>query len=288
MKEKKSLRRRVGELLELNALFWNVVIKYKVLYFYARLTNRSARKTILFYPDKPQPFHVLYKICHILGYKITNDLNVKADLVVHFGDATVRAADLALVALSKTQKVLNLDCNDISKEHVDKIFKEVFGYGTIIDPRTYSGKCVKKSNGNAKHDGVIIDCPAQPEEGYVYQRIINNQYDDMVLDDRAPVINNKIVFVYKKYRGIDTRFSNINASAQLVETKDAFSAEESAKILSFSKKMGLDYGELDILRDRDDGRIYIVDVNNTPAGPPNHIPKEEYQVALLTLAKNFQ
>ena len=28
--------------------------------------------------------------------------------------------------------------------------------------------------------------------------------------------------------------------------------------------MGMDYGELDILRDNDNGKIYIVDANKTP------------------------
>ena len=31
--------------------------------------------------------------------------------------------------------------------------------------------------------------------------------------------------------------------------------------------MGLDWGGLDVLRDRADGRIYVVDVNKTDVGP---------------------
>jgi hypothetical protein len=30
--------------------------------------------------------------------------------------------------------------------------------------------------------------------------------------------------------------------------------------------MGVDYGELDVLRDVEDGRLYVVDVNDTPSG----------------------
>lgn len=51
--------------------------------------------------------------------------------------------------------------------------------------------------------------------------------------------------------------------------------------------MGLDWGELDILRNKDDGRAYIVDVNNTPAGPPNHLSKEDKERALQQLATTF-
>ena len=46
-----------------------------------------------------------------------------------------------------------------------------------------------------------------------------------------------------------------------------FSADELAMIARFNARMGLDWGGLDILRDRADGRIYIVDVNKTDLGP---------------------
>ena len=55
-------------------------------------------------------------------------------------------------------------------------------------------------------------------------------------------------------------------------------------MLRFARALGIDYGELDILRDRDDGRIYIVDVNNTPFGPPNHLPWSDSRRAVRRLA----
>lgn len=288
MKEKRSPRRVAAELLESNTIFWTVVLRYKILYLQALLTKTSKPKTVLFYPEKPKPFHVLYKIFHILGYKITTDLNIKADLVIHFNDTTTRELDPVLVNLGRQQKVVNINCNDISKKNVDKVFESVFGYGSIIDPATYSGKCVKKSDDNAKHDGVIIECPAEPEKGFVYQKIINNQDGDIVLDLRAPVINNKIPFVYKKYRSASRRFENINISVAMVPVEEVFTPQEVKNILAFSKQFGLDYGELDILRDNGDGKLYIVDVNNTPSGPPNHIPKDQYKLAINEIARTFQ
>jgi hypothetical protein len=53
-----------------------------------------------------------------------------------------------------------------------------------------------------------------------------------------------------------------------------------------ARKMGIDYGEFDILRDKD-GRIYVVDVNNTPWGPPNGLPEFESNIALKRLVKSF-
>jgi hypothetical protein len=51
--------------------------------------------------------------------------------------------------------------------------------------------------------------------------------------------------------------------------------------------MGLDYGELDVLRDLGDRRIYVVDVNPTPDGPPNHIGAADSEIALARMADAF-
>jgi hypothetical protein len=38
-------------------------------------------------------------------------------------------------------------------------------------------------------------------------------------------------------------------------------------LLRFCAAIALDYGELDVLRDNDSGRIYVVDANRTPIRP---------------------
>jgi hypothetical protein len=286
MREDKSLRRILAETRE-KLSFGVAVVKYKIFYVKAIFLGKSKKKTVLMYPQKPRSFHILYKIFHILGYRITSNPNAKADIVIHFEDTTLKRPDSALAWLGRRQKVLNIDCADISKEHVDKILKEVFGYGAMIDPRVYSGKCVKKSNDNAKHDGKIINCPTEPEKGFVYQMVINNQYEDLVLDLRASILNDEILFTYEKYRPVDKRFGNVNTVVKMVDTDKVFDLGEIRNIILFCKKFGLDYGELDILRNRDDNKLYIVDVNNTPSGPPNHISKIEYKLALTKLAGAF-
>jgi hypothetical protein len=62
--------------------------------------------------------------------------------------------------------------------------------------------------------------------------------------------------------------------------------KELEQILYLARKMGVDYGEFDVLRDKDK-RIYVVDVNNTPAGPPNGLPEGEVKAALERLVKSF-
>lgn len=46
------------------------------------------------------------------------------------------------------------------------------------------------------------------------------------------------------------------------------SKEEQTRIARFAAAMRLDFKGLDVLRDRGDGRIYIVDANKTDTGPP--------------------
>ena len=48
--------------------------------------------------------------------------------------------------------------------------------------------------------------------------------------------------------------------------------------------MHLDWGGMDVLRDKGDGRIYVVDVNKTDMGPPIalSIADKSKSVAILT------
>ena len=67
---------------------------------------------------------------------------------------------------------------------------------------------------------------------------------------------------------------------------EIFSADEIAAIGRFCAAMRLDWGGLDILRDRADGRIYVVDVNKTDVGPviALSLPEKLRSVALLASA----
>jgi hypothetical protein len=85
------------------------------------------------------------------------------------------------------------------------------------------------------------------------------------------VILGHIPFVYLKRRPLATRFSNENSSASLHPADGIISTDEQAKLVAFADAMHMQFGEMDVLRDRSDGRVYVVDANRTPAGPPNHI-----------------
>ena len=251
-----------------------------------------SRPTVLFYPDLPRrEHHAIYKICYLLGYRMTNALQDKFDIAISWEDTTLKVIDPRLSDLAKSREVINLRCVDIGKRHVAAVFQEVFGYTSEIDPLTFQGKCVRKSTENAVHDGKIIDCPiAVKEEGFIYQRLIDNHFkDEMFYDIRVYISKKKIPFVFRKYRKADDRFYSYPKADLMLDVGKFFSDEEIAKILIFAERMGLDYGELDVLRDGQNGKIYIVDVNNTPAGPrADRMSRKDFYTAVSTIADAFQ
>lgn len=257
-------------------------------------------KTILFYPDEPLNPFVIYKIVLYLGYRITANPSNRCDLAINWYNAMdgnpFIPPDPALAMLKRSRPsvtVLNVNCADVSKRRVNAVFEETFGYSLTIDPLTYTGKCVEKSNWNGLHVGHITECPTtQRKNDVVYQKLIcNDAKGGLVEDIRVPVFGSTIPFVYLKYRPLDNRLvdrSHTNKKAVIAELKEVLSEKESGKILEFCRRMGLDYGEVDVLRDRHEGRIYIVDVNNNPFGPPEPISQSDANTAIVRLAQAFE
>ena len=105
-----------------------------------------------------------------------------------------------------------------------------------------------------------------------------------LLDMRVPIINSEIPLLYLKHRKVTERFQNTTTRTELAELGEHLSDAEQEQVIEFAGKMKLEYGELDILRDLDDKRIYIIDVNNTPFGPPANISKKQGKEAVKILA----
>ncbi|PID93163.1 MAG: hypothetical protein CSA95_08715 [Bacteroidetes bacterium] len=129
----------------------------------------------------------------------------------------------------------------------------------------------------------------KPREGFIYQKFIHNETeDDQVVDLRVPIVKRTLDFAYVKYCPHAIRFTNDTAKTALKAIDTLFSKEEIEKINRYVAPIHLDYGELDILRDRDDHNIYIVDVNNTPQGPPKHLPAKDGRRVISPIAKAFE
>ncbi|HID96997.1 MAG TPA: hypothetical protein EYP57_02240 [Thermodesulfobacteriaceae bacterium] len=258
------------------------------------------RKQVLFFPDGHRPFHALCKALRFLGYRSTTDPGKNCNFAIRWWlafDGNPFAPEDSFDFLRKLKQkgvtVLNYNCNDISKEYVNEVFEKVFGYPIAVDPLAHHGKCVMKLNWNALHKGHVIDCPVQEvKNDVVYQKLVNNETDDGLVEDfRVPVFNGSTPFVYRKYRGVKDRLvdrDHTNTKAVIAEVEDVLTGDELEKIHRFCAEIGMDCGEVDVLRDKNDRRIYIVDANNTPSGPPSPITPKEARIAVMRLAQAFE
>ncbi len=264
-------------------------IKFAVQDFVFWIANGFKLPVVVAYPDFPSKRTTLYKIVKGQKMRLTNKLLVEPVCVVYFEDSTF-GTSTELRNKYPTQKILNEACTDISKYHVDALHKQVFGYSTIIDPMQYSGWVVEKSDLNAMHDGRLVQCPtAKSDEQAVYQILLNNQVaEDLVMDYRVPVVGNTIPLVYKKYKKVEVRFTNEVFKSELSDTAELFSMEEQQLLLQYAKTLGADFCEFDVIRNMDDQRIYIIDVNKTPYGPPARLPEQEVKKAVSLLKTAFK
>lgn len=248
------------------------------------------RDKIFFYPQKPNPRSVIYEIINILGLSITKRRKDNFQIAINWEDITFRKEYNFLEKINEEKLVINIKCKNISKKNVDKIFKETFGYSILINPSKNNGLCLVKNDLNAKHDGKIEETPIKEiNHNYVYQRIINNTNEKGdFYDIRVPIFQDYIPFVFVKTKANKTRFKDKYISATIHKTEEIFTTYEIKKINEFCLQIGMDYGELDILRDKENKRIYIIDANNTPWGPPSELSEKDSNWVLKEYAKAFE
>lgn len=242
----------------------------------AQRNGKDGPRRLLFFPEPPKPQTLISKVCAAEGWEIETDPGRPCDHALRWQDRTRVGAPRVLRALDAIVPVVNLACTDISKRAVDRAYHAAFGRSLLVDPTTTEGRLVEKSDRNARHDGRVVQGPVPRRRRRIYSRLVDNRVDgEQVEDLRVVVAMGEIPLVYAKRRPLASRFSNTNASAVLREPDDVLSTDEQARVLALARHLGLDLGELDVLRDRDDGLLYVVDVANTPFGPPNHIAEHE-------------
>ena len=253
--------RRIGlaeiaprELVGFTAYFAVVIAKGLVL----RL-RRPRRLAVWFAPDRPRPWYVIWSALTLAGIAIAPS-EAEATAGFYFEDVTVGEAP------HSQRRLLNADCRDISKSRVAQVFGRVAGYDLLLDPETYEGLAVEKSEGNGLHDGRLVMCPRARLVGRTYQRFVDTSRDGTAYDLRTTVIDRRPVCVLVKTKPASTSFSIHNRTVTYRELDEVFSPEEIDLLTRFAEAMALDWAALDVLRDAD-GRIYVVDVNKTDTGP---------------------
>jgi len=208
-------------------------------------------------------------MCEMAGYRTTNDITVAFNIAIKWFGETFTPAGEILRELSAVTHVINSGCDDISKTNVEAIHQALFGYGLMVDPTTYVGPAVMKANLNAQCRESVVTCPvAEAVPGFVYQRLIVTQPEPGEFEEyRVPITGSEIPCVVIKRRPVAQRFDRTAGYAELTSATDVFNAKEIGLLLEFCRRIGLEFGDLDVLRDRGDQRIHVIDANPTPGGP---------------------
>ncbi|MCH8491160.1 MAG: hypothetical protein LAT81_14695, partial [Oceanicaulis sp.] len=238
---------------------------------------------IAFAPGAPRPWFLIWAAARLSGLRPAHGRD-EADILFHFEDATQSARLQGWAGPG-----INLQCADISKSHVARVFEDVFGRALIVDPQTFDGPYVDKSETNAAHDGQVRTGPSAPANGRCYQRLIDTVGPDGMAEDlRCATVGGEIAAVFIKRRPVSRRFENHNAEVRLTTPDAAFSADERAQISRFCTALRLDWGGLDVLRDRATGEIWIVDANKTDMGPPVSLPLNDKLTAIWRIAAHLR
>ena len=232
-----------------------------------RLSGRPGPR-IAFVSDRPRPWYLIWAVMASMGARIVHD-PAKADIVMQFDDATISPKPSLPDFPGRMPRLVNINCQDVSKSAVARAFERAAGYSLVVDPATYRGAMVDKSEVNAAHDGRIVVGPLPAGPGRSYQKLIDNEVRGGLVEDlRTVTVGGKPVAVFRKRRPLAHRFANQNSEVDWVEPEEVYSPDEIALIGRFTRELGLDWGGVDVLRHRGDGRIYIVDANKTDMGPP--------------------
>lgn len=216
---------------------------------------------VAFAPQAPRYFNGAYQLCVRLNVEIVP--LAEADVILHWADATHWAAPPP----GLERRAINGRVRDISKRHVNELHGQVFGYD--LDPDPGATQLVEKSDANATHDGRIVDHPSG-DLAVVTERLIDNRLGDhLVTDFRVAIMAGRIVMCACRYRPATNRFlgSGYSLLALVVEPDAYFSTTEQTQLAAMCEAIGADWAELDVLRDRASGRLYVVDVNPTAGAP---------------------
>lgn len=266
--------------------FFTIFKQIRELLFALRNNNFLKKNgTIWVTPYFPSRNSTLYKISRNLGFNLVSRPFSNTTLGINFHDSTFQSEQ---IAYPQDLTIINKNIFDISKSKVDFVHQQVFGYNTIIDPKKHIGSCVVKSNENALHDGIHIQCPViKVDPDKIYQVLIDNQEADLFVDFRVCVMKSKIVIVYKKYKELSFRFTNETCKAEIIQT-ERIPENIQLKIIQFCEIMEADFCELDVLKDNISNNWYIIDVNKTPYGPPASLTKKDKNKAVEMLSNGFK
>ena len=280
-----SLRSTVRRIVEI-VVYKTRFLIHAVGFVYVGLQYHNAKgKAILnCYPRKPLPIYTAWAMARVCGFTLKRSVGKKTLL---FLDSTYIPSSFLP---AEAEQWINGTCRDIRKSTVAKKFEEVTHRRLFLDA-DFEGEMVEKSETNGVHSGRIVQGPLKERtQGHTYQRLVHNVTADgtAVEDLRVVVVGTVIALVFQKRRPIHRRFEEFSVDVKTLNPKSTFSHDEYDTLIRFARHIGLDFGEMDVLRDTYDKQLYVVDVNQTPVSPPITLPFRERVRALKIIGDVFE
>jgi len=247
---------------------WKDIGRWFTYYLFVRLhgawvhlIGRSG-PLIYFAPQRPRPWYIVWAAVVWGGMRFSSSPEL-AEAAFYFEDLTQ-----AMPPAAPHARAFNFGVSDVSKTKVAEVMEAAWGYPLAIDPTTFVGEAVEKGEDNGVHDGRLVQCPTARRPGKSYQRLIKTEgADGWAYDLRTACVGRRPVVVFVKQKPTAARFSIQNTSVVVKMPEEVFSADEIAQLCRFCEHMDLDWGGLDVLREHETGRLYVVDVNKTDTGP---------------------
>jgi len=248
---------------------WHAFDRSALLYDARRAMHRRRAERapglglrVAFVPEMPLGRHLAYQLCVRLDAPLAPPAD--ADVVIYWQDITVRSRRPAVVG----PRAINAGVEDISKRRVHELHRAVFGYG--LEPEPDAVLVLEKSDLNSQHDGEVRARPSGAP-GRVVERLIDTRFSaTVVAEQRAVIMGDRVVLVTAHFE-MRHRFKEPALLSIVASVDESFSAAEQERLVAFCRAGGADYADLDVLRDRATGRLYVVDFNPTPAGPPRRL-----------------
>ena len=198
--------------------------------------------------------------------------------------------------ISKGTYVINSRLDDISKLNVDFFFQKSFGYKLLVEKEqlpTLGRNIIIKSNKNSTHDGKIVEPPFSIDDPRIgsSDSVLSLEIrsrTDIHTDYRVCIFGYSCGLTNMARKRKEERFGGIFKSAISMHLsphpESFFSSDEILKINNFCKNIGLEYGEIDVMRDEIDDKIYILDITSTPGGYYNFYGESAQYKSLLDIA----
>lgn len=257
-----------GVWMKSDVQLWSDIFRWLTYYAFVRVNGVRAKLTkragprVWFTPYHPRPWYIVWAAMVWGGLRFAHRPE-EADATFYFEDQTQ-----AEPPDPRHARHFNFAVGDVSKTRVAEVMERAFGYPLEIDPTTHVGPAVEKGEGNGLHDGRVVQCPTARAPAKAYQRVIATEgADGWAWDLRTACVGRKPIVVFVKKKPAAARFSIQNTSVEVKLPDEVFSKREIAQLEHFCETMELDWGGLDVLRENESGRLYVVDVNKTDTGP---------------------